>query len=319
MDTDMTTDMINTPINRRKLMKISPVRLVARLLLLLSGGVGSGVDSLQAQPRHAIPPLSPAVQRKIEAAIPPATVQPRQARRILVFWRCEGFFHGDGIAGGNHALAALGRQTGAYSADFSDDYGVFASTNLAKYDALVLNNTTQLKMPDASLKQALLDFVRSGKGVVGIHAATDSFYDWPEGAALLGGLFDGHPWGAGGTWAFKLDEPAHPLNRAWAGKGFKLRDEIYQFKAPYTRADRRVLVSLDLADPVTGGIREGIKRTDGDFAVAWVKKEGPGRVFYCSLGHAANVFQDPAVLRFYLDGLQFALGDLEADARPRER
>jgi type 1 glutamine amidotransferase len=181
----------------------------------------------------------------------------------------------------------------------------------------MLNNTTQLKLPDAGKKQALLDFVHDGKGLVGIHAATDSFYDWPEGAALLGGLFDGHPWGAGGTWAFKLDEPAHPLNRAWGGKGFKLQDEIYQFKAPYTRADRRVLVSLDLSDPATGGVKDGVKRTDQDFAVAWIKAQGQGRVFYCSLGHAANVFQEPAVLRFYLDGIQFAAGDLSADASPR--
>src|SRR5690606_10399621 len=123
------------------------------------------------------------------------------------------------------------------------------------YDAVVLNNTTQLKLPDAG-KQALLEFVRKGKGLVGIHAATDSFYDWPEGAAMLGGLFDGHPWGAGGTWAFKLDEPAHPLNAAWVGKGFKLQDEIYQFKSPYTRADRRVLVSLDLSDAATGGVEK---------------------------------------------------------------
>ncbi len=60
-----------------------------------------------------------------------------------------------------------------------------------------------------------------------------------------------------------------------------------------------------------------MKRTDQDFAVAWVKSCGEGRVFYCSLGHADNVFQSPEVLRFYLDGIQFALGDLTADAGPR--
>ena len=276
------------------------------------------VADLHAQAGEKAPPaLAPAVLQKIDAAIPSAaTAKASQSRRILVFWRCEGFFHGEGIAGGNHALTEMGRKTGAYTADFSNDYSVFDPANLAKYDALVFNNTTQLKLPDAA-KQALLEFVRKGKGLVGIHAATDSFYDWPEGASMLGGLFDGHPWGAGGTWAFKLGEPSHPLNRAWGGKGFKLQDEIYQFKSPYTRTDRRVLVSLDLSDPVTGGVEKGVKRTDRDFAVAWIKKEGQGRVFYCSLGHAANVFQDANVLRFYLDGIQFALGDLEADSSPR--
>jgi len=287
------------------------------LLLLFTSDFKVVVSDLHAQAGgKSLPTLAPAVLQKIDAAIPSAaTVKLRQARRILVFWRCEGFFHGEGIAGGNHALASMGRKTGAYAADFSDDYRVFEPANLAKYDAVVLNNTTQLKLPDAG-KETLLDFVRKGKGLVGMHAATDSFYAWPEGAALLGGLFDGHPWGAGGTWAFKLDEPAHPLNRAWSGKGFKLRDEIYQFKAPYARADRRVLVSLDLADPVTGGVEKGIKRSDRDFAVAWIKNQGQGRVFYCSLGHAANVFQEAGVLGFYLDGIQFPLGDLKAEASP---
>ncbi len=285
-------------------------------LLLVLAFTGT-VSDLRAQGGVKTPPtLAPAVLQKIEAAIPAAaTARPKQARRILVFWRCEGFFHGEGIAGGNHALAVMGRKTGAFAADFSDDYSVFEPATLAKYDAVVFNNTTQLKLPETA-KQALLDFVAKGKGIIGIHAATDSFYDWPEGAALLGGLFDGHPWGAGGTWAFKLDEPNHPLNRAWGGKGFKLRDEIYQFKVPYTRADRRVLVSLDFADPATGGVKNGVKRTDKDFAVAWIKNQGQGRVFYCSLGHAENVFQDAAVLGFYLDGIQFALGDLKADASP---
>lgn len=298
----------------KKQLTIPAIGLVCLVATSYCGLVGH----LQAQAGGKTPPtLAPATLQKIEAASPPtATIKAKTDRRILVFWRCEGFFHGEGIAGGNHALAVMGRKTGAFTADFSDDYRVFEPANLAQYDAVVLNNTTQLKLPDAGQK-ALLEFVRKGKGIIGIHAATDSFYDWPEGAALLGGLFDGHPWGAGGTWAFKLDEPTHPLNRAWNGKGFKLRDEIYQFKAPYTRADRRVLLSLDVSDPATGGVQGGVKRTDKDFAVAWIKNEGTGRVFYCSLGHADNVFQDPGVVRFYLDGIQFALGDLQADASPR--
>jgi hypothetical protein len=296
-------------------------RVLPRLALAVLGALsilGSLASSRAQGSPKPLPTLPPAVIAKIEAALPAkATVAPRQARRVLIFWRCEGFVHGDGIAAGNHALAAMGRKTGAFTADASADYAVFEPANLARYDVVVLNNTTQLKLPDAAKKEALLDFVRQGKGLVGIHAATDSFYDWPEAAALLGGLFDGHPWGGNGTWAFKIDEPDHVLNRAWNGHGFKLQDEIYQFKEPYTRADRRVLLSLDLSDPVTGAVKNGVKRTDGDFAVAWIKTLGQGRVFYCSLGHAANVFQDAPVLRFYLDGLQYAAGDLEAAAQPR--
>ncbi|MHC4399172.1 MAG: ThuA domain-containing protein [Planctomycetota bacterium] len=293
-------------------------RVVGLALLagLLSTIVAAGAQPKE-KPRREPPELSAADLEKIEAAVPAsATARPGKPRRLLVFWRCEGFFHGSGIAGGNKALDLLGKKTGAFTADFSDDYAVFDPSNLANYDGVVLNNTTRIKLPDEAKKQALLDFVNGGKGLIGIHAATDNFYEWPEAAAMMGGLFDGHPWGGSGTWAFKIDAPDHVLTRAFEGRGFKLKDEIYQLKDPYTRADRRVLLSLDLSDPATGGVTRGVKRTDKDFAVAWVKNVGKGRVFYCSLGHGANVFGEPAVVRFYLDGIQFALGDLEADASP---
>ncbi|MCX6865002.1 MAG: ThuA domain-containing protein [Verrucomicrobia bacterium] len=270
--------------------------------------------NLSASAQHTVPVLADAELAKIEAAVPAkASAKPKKARKILVFWRCEGFFHGGGIAAGNKAIEMMGTKTGAYAADFSCEYDALEAANLTKYDAVVLNNTTRLKLSEAQ-QQALLDFVRSGKGLIGIHAATDNFYTWPDGAKMLGALFNGHPWGGGGTWAFKIDEPNHALAKAFAGKGFKLQDEIYEMKEPYSRANCRVLLSLDLTDPATAN--KG-KRADKDFAVAWIRKEGEGRVFYSSLGHEKNVFQEPAILQFNLDGIQYALGDLAADATPK--
>jgi len=269
------------------------------------------------QDKSKLPEISAEDLAKIEAAVPAkATAAPKRARKILVFWRCEGFFHGSGIAGGNKAIELMGAKTGAYTTDIAREYDVFDAANLKKYDAVVLNNTTHLKLDDAQ-QQALLAFVRSGKGIIGIHAATDNFYEWADGAKMMGGLFCGHPWGGGGTWAFKIDEPNHTLTKAFGGKGFKIKDEIYQFKEPYTRADRRVLLSLDLSDETTGKVQPKAPRADNDYAVSWIKKEGNGRVFYNSLGHAGNVFQEPAILQFYLDGIQYALGDLAADASPK--
>ena len=283
------------------------------------GLAAQGADKKgQTKGPKPLPELSPTELAGVEKALPAAaSVKPKQPRRILVFSRCEGFVHGSGIVVGGKALELMGQKTSAYKADFSTDYAVFDAANLAKYDALVFNNTTRLKIPD-NYKSGILAFVRNGKGVIGIHSATDNFYDWPEGAEMIGGLFDGHPWGGGGTWAFKLDEPGHVLNKAFGGKGFKIKDEVYQFKEPYTRADRRVLITLDLTDPVTGGVTNKVKRTDKDFAVAWIKNFGQGRVFFSNLGHAGNVFQSADVLKFYLDGIQFALGDISADATPKK-
>lgn len=296
-------------------MKSSVVTGLAVLTVaILASGLARGAEAKNKE----IPALSPEAVKNIEAAAPAkATVQPAKARRVLVMWRCEGFFHGNGIAGGNKAIEFMGRKTGAFEADITDDYGAFTPENLAKYDAVILNNTTHLKFSDDQ-KKALLDFVNGGKGLVGIHAAADNFADWPEGAAMVGGLFDGHPWGGGGTWAFKPDPAAkdHVLNRAWGGEGFKLKDEVYQFKDPYTRADRLVLATLDLSDAATAEPLAKAKRTDKDFAIAWAKMQGKGRVFFSNIGHAGNVFEDAKVLRFYLDGIQFALGDLKADVAP---
>jgi len=269
-----------------------------------------------------LPVIDGAKLAKMEEAVPAkAIATPKKPRRILVFWRCEGFFHAGGIAGGNKAIELMGTKTGAYTADFSRDYASLEAANLAKYDALVFNNTTQLDnfewgLSDAH-KQNILAFVRGGKGIVGIHSATDNFYKWPEGQKMLGGLFCGHPWPANGTWAFKLDDPDHPLNKAFGGKGFKLKDEIYQFKEPYSRTNLRELLSIDLQDGPTGERGKKGARKDGDYAVSWIRKEGEGRVFYCSLGHDMNVFQEPTILRFYLDGIQYALGDLTCDDKPK--
>jgi len=172
---------------------------------------------------------------------------------------------------------------------------------------------------EAALERSLLEFIRGGGGFVGIHAATDTLKDWPEYLEMIGGVFAGHPWTADKTVAIKLDEPSHPLNAAFGGKGFTVKDEIYQIKGPYSRDKLRVLLSLDVAD---GKERvSGIpgSRADHDYAVSWIRRYGRGRVFYCSLGHNPEIYWNRAILGHYLAGIQFALGDLEADARPSSR
>jgi uncharacterized protein len=262
--------------------------------------------------------LAPEPVALIEKALPAkATATPKKARRILVFWKCEGFFHREGIIAGNKCLELMGPKLGVWQADITDDFAVFTAANLAQYDALVFNNSTNLKSlaADPAKIAAVTAFVRGGKALVGIHAATDNG-GCRELAKLLGGQFAGHPWGGGGTWAFKLEEPQHVLLAGFQGRGFQLRDEIYQFQDYYTRDDRRVLITLDLSDPATAAQKGG--REDQDYAVSWIKTEGQGRIFYCSLGHNGSVFLDRAVVQHYLDGIQWAMGDLEADATPKK-
>jgi hypothetical protein len=245
------------------------------------------------------------------------TVQPSKSRALLVFWRCEGFVHGTALACGNKALELAAAKTKAFRVDFTNDYEALKPANLAKYDALVLNNTTGLKTQENRfLEPAIIDFVKSGKGLAVIHAGADNFNNAGQAAEMIGGHFWGHPWGSGGTWSFKLDDPGHPLNRAFGGKGFAAGDEIYQQQSPfYNRAKLHVLVSLDFADKATAEA-QGQRRDDKDYAVSWIRPYGSGRVFYTSFAHDQRAYLNKAVLAHILDGVQYVLGDLKADDAP---
>jgi len=252
---------------------------------------------------------------KMQAALPTtATVKPKQPRKILIFDKCEGYVHGC-IPLASKTFEMMGKKSGAYESVTSSDMSAFDAENLAKFDAVLLNNTTKLKFENPAYRKALLDFVKSGKGIIGIHAASDNFDTWPEAANMIGGAFDGHPWRANGTWAVKLDDPSHPIDKGFAGKNFMIHDEIYQIKGDYSRNTHRVLLSLDMSQAVNRNVK-GIKRTDNDFAIAWIKPFGKGRVFYSSLGHNREIYWNQAVLQHYLDGIQYALGDLDADDTP---
>ncbi|MCH7520571.1 MAG: ThuA domain-containing protein [Candidatus Marinimicrobia bacterium] len=253
--------------------------------------------------------------QKIERAVPAqATAIPQQPRKLLVFTRTEGYKHAS-IPYIATALQIMGEKTGAFGVVISEDMSSFRPRNLKSFDAVVFVNTTRLAFEDFALRQSLMDFVKGGKGIAGIHAATDNFYDWPEGAAMMGGLFDGHPWHSRGTWAIKLEEPDHPVLAAFKGENFTINDEIYRIKAPYSRVRVRVLMSMDLTDEATAQAK-GVEPTDTDLPVSWVRSYGQGRVFYTGLGHNEHLAWNPVVLQHYLDGIQFVLGDLPAETAP---
>jgi type 1 glutamine amidotransferase len=275
-----------------------------------------GLASLQgaeAKPRPG--PAQPGHLALMEAALPQAaTATPKQARRLLVFSRCEGFVHSS-IPLGEATLVRLGEVTGAYVAEVSQDMALFTTQRLAAFDAIVFLNSTALSFEDPATRTALLEFVHAGKGVGGIHAGSDNFKGWPEGQALIGGVFHSHPWNGGDLVAIQLEEPGHPLVRAFGGNGFWVREEMYRFKdQPYSRDRQRVVMGLDMTKPENQ--RPGKMRADNDHAVSWLRTEGAGRVFYTSLGHREDIYLVPAIQRHFLDGMQYVLGDLDADAVP---
>lgn len=295
------------------------IRNAAVLGLVLVAWAATGLLA-ESPPADELRKVSADDIRKIEEAMPTkATVKPAKPRKVLVFWRCEGFYHGS-IPVANKAIEIMAEKTGAFEvAMCTDDYSVFTPKKLSQFDGVILNNTTNLKFdaketPDRC--KALMDFVKNGKCIIGIHAATDNFYQWEEGMEMMGGKFTGHPWGGGGTWAVKIDQPDHPLMAAFKGRGFKVKDEIYRTDPPlYSREKQLVLMSLDMSDPATKAKAE--KPEDADIGTSWIKTWGKGRIFYCSLGHNDEIFWTPAILQHYADGIQFALGDYKVDTTPK--
>ena len=253
---------------------------------------------------------------QIKAAAPAkARVQPAKPRKVLVFNLCKGFKH-SAVPYGARALEIMGAKTGAFEVVCSEDIGMFAADKLAAFDAVVMNNTTgELFAGDPredQLKKSLMDFVRGGKGVMGIHAATDCFYKWPEYGQMMGGYFQGHPFG---HISVKIEDPAHPLNAMFEGKSFEIKDEIYTFKKPYSRDSLRILLSMDWDK---SGYAKG-NRDDNDYALAWIREFGKGRVFYTAFGHQDHIYWHPEIMKQLLAGTQYALGDLKADATPSSK
>lgn len=265
---------------------------------------------------------------KIAAALPAnAPAKPAKVRKVLVFSKTAGFRHGS-IGVGAVSLTELGKKTGAFEVTHSEDESVFENDSLSEFDAVIMLNTTgeifrpkdwpgdkteQKKAQDreARLKGNLLAFVREGKGLAGMHSATDTYKKWKEYNDMMGGAFVSHPWHK--KVPLKNLDPRSPVNAAFSAEGFEVTDEIYQFRDDTAlRGDRRMLLELD-ADKMD--LSKG-SRGDRGYPVSWIDTYGRGRVFYCSLGHRDEIFWNPAVLKHYLAGIQYALGDLEADATP---
>jgi type 1 glutamine amidotransferase len=225
--------------------------------------------------------------------------QPPAARRVLYLTQSAGFKH-DVLPLSEKILSDIGQKHG-FAVTVSGDASTITAGSLEPYAAVVFYTTGELPMNDEQ-KAALMAWIRSGKGFVGVHSATDTFYQWPEYGEMIGGYFDEHPWNTQVT--MKVEDHGHASTKH-LGRTWTIADEIYQFKN-YSRGDKHVLLSLDVAS--VDLTVKGVKRTDGDFANAWYKSWGSGRVFYTALGHKPEVWQDPAYQQHLAGGITWAMG-----------
>jgi type 1 glutamine amidotransferase len=345
----------------------------------------------------------PAPQAAVDAmmAALPTTpgAKPMHPRKVLVMAHtgAGGFVHAS-IPLAAKAVEALGNQGGLWTTTVSYDAGDINANNLKKYDAIFLDSTTAcfLDDPDPSVtaarRAAFLSFVRNGKGIAGIHAASDSYHTdclASEATAKSGspgrntaastlsarlvtagdkdsdGTVSRQEWTAvADDWFQKLDtgntgkvtradfvahfnsllppldtrrlDPESKPVQQWPefntliGGYFKFHwpdpqliyvkidDETYTFvQESFSRRNVHVLTSIDY-DKMSAEdkAKEANPRSDGDYALSYIRREGKGRVFYEGHGHSDRVYAMTPMLEHLRAGIQYALGDLKADDSP---
>lgn len=303
-----------------------------------SGGFTRGCPQRQFANPADISALMAALPDKPYAA-------PKSLRRVLVLGRAVTFVHSS-IPLATKMVEYLGDRTGAWMTDITYDAAAITPDNLKKYDAVFLASTTGEFLDDPSDKpasemrrRALLDFVKSGKGLAGIHAATDCYHTngrpatpggpptplvgtWPEFNEMIGGFFKFH-WVYPTLITAKIDDPASPLNAMFPAKGYDIVDETYTFaQDSFSRKRVHVLTSVNyqrMSAEDKAKEPAATKRTDGDYALSYIQRVGNGRVFYEAHGHDEKVYLQRPFVAHMLAGIQYALGDLAADDSPSEK
>lgn len=260
----------------------------------------------------------PAEERqKVDAAVPrQALAAPKKSRKLLIIDVCPagGFYH-TSIAHGNLMLQLIAKYTGAYEPIFDNNLENLKYPRIKQYDAVFLNSVVGPVFSDPEVLDGLIRYVREGGGVAGLHGTTFASQDVREFGELMGAQEGPHQYnGEPGT--LKIDDPDSPLTKHFDGKGFSMIDEFYHFPmtGPYTREKLHVLLSVDAGK--TDLRKWQYLRTDNDFGMVWIKNFGKGRVFNSVLGHRPDFYMMPDLVKLVAGGIQFVLGDLEADTTP---
>lgn len=212
---------------------------------------------------------------------------------LLVFYKTSGFYH-TSIPAGIRAIQQLG-QSNNFRVDTTNNAARFQLDSLRKYKAVIFLSTTQDVLNPAQ-QQAFEQYIRLGRGFVGVHAATDTEYEWPWYNGLVGAYFNGHPKVQQAT--VRVTDSNHPAT-SFLPTQWVRTDEWYNFRNLAT--DLRVLATLD-ETTYSGG-------TNGaNHPIAWCHSYDGGRAFYTGLGHTDESYQEPLFLRHLLGGITYAIG-----------
>ncbi len=269
---------------------------------------------------------------EIEKKAPSTTrIKKTGIKKVLVFSKATGFKHWT-IPHNVEMLKILAKKTKAFEVHIGYDISNFDKKNLKKYDAVVLNNSNpkgpkrdifwdilkentsfndqQITEKAKKYEQNLINFVAKGGGLMILHGAIVVQNNSPEFSKMTGGSFDYHP--KQQQMHIKEVDVNHPMVKAFKGKGLHHIDEPYFFKNAYFNYNFRPLLYME-ANKLEGLRKEPKNNIN---YVSWIKKHGKGRVFYTSPSHNAQSLANPELLQYFLDGIQYVVGDLKCDDSP---
>lgn len=264
---------------------------------------------------------------KIESIAPAKPlVAPKEPRKVLILSLMTGYKHwcNPHTAG---VIKTLGEKSGAYEVVLSNDLANFEADAIQQFDVIVLNNTCSdrperhlfydaLQDMDKALEleNNLINHIANGNGLAVFHGGIVAFNKSEQFSQVIGGSFNYHPQQQ--TVTGQIVDDTHPITSAFNGKPLLHYDEPYYFNNAYLDLNFRPLLEMKLAPDGPKDKRqkpgdESIKRY-----ISWIKPHGKGRVFYCSPSHNAQSFEQPELLQFILNGMQYVAGDLDCNDTP---
>ena len=242
-----------------------------------------------------------------------------KTRRVLFFTKSAGFQHscitrkGNELSHAERVLIEMGKKSG-FDVTATKDGSVFTADALKQFDVIAFYTTGDLTTPGtdkstpmpAGGKEALFDFVRSGKGFVGFHCASDTFHGKDNVVdpyiRMCGGEFAGH----GAQQNSKILVAPNTKFPIKDLKEYEMHEEWYEFKN--LNPDIHVILVQN-----TKSMREKAYTSQPDYPMTWARKEGNGRVFYTSMGHREDVWTNPLFQAVTLGGLAWAAGNVQAE------
>lgn len=222
----------------------------------------------------------------------------KKDKSILVFSKTAGYRHGS-IEAGIVALKKLGSENG-FKVISTENAAYFLEDSLKEYDAVVFLNTTG-DLLNAVQQADFERYIQAGGGFVGVHAATDTEYQWPWYNQLVGAYFMNHPRVQAATLrrVNKTHESTQALEDAW-----EKTDEWYNFR----NLNPEVNVLLNIDESTYEGGENG-----DNHPVSWCHDYEGGRAFYTAMGHTDETFENPTFLNHLMGGLTYAMGDGQRD------